>query len=791
MASDPNDDRELVGQLRQAAEAIGKLAGDRGPFQEALDAYRKGDRDAYRAVLERLGLLDHRHLVCDWICSKEIILRCFELCGPPPRDVRTIPDVRAFADVVARLTADEGYLKGLVDAVEARDPKAFGRLIEERQLVPFCHLICHWILQIRCGLACDLVSDQPERHDLITELHEAGEAVAKLAANPEALDRFAKLALGDDCSGLHRVIAEIGLSDRCELLCLWWCSWRCIYACWPLCRAFPLDKLDTSDDEIHAFAEATRVFAERPDVLGQLVAAVHRHDADRFGAIVKEHKLERFCVQLCHWLCYLSCHRFCTCVCPPLIGKIDEPDGTCDEAVAVQACIVDGGPIVGIEIVGTAGGGGFDHYTLRYSYGSPPVQTAVVYPDCSRPPANPSYPFPVASGTLGYLDVTLLPPGVTEFTVYLDVFDSGAGQVSDTATFKIKTTAVEITAVAKVDALEGEDPFNPGTFTKLIKSVSNPSPAVPEQSIGGWISVDGSAYLIGCDRIMSQFVLVRFDSPPLAPVPSPPNGDLGLPIITAVPYEDAPNHPWQSGCWPVITPNTILNGDLVAQWTKIQCSFLGMPYTRDKVKAIPFWNSTPLNGRFLIFLDVKDRLLPGGAFPGTFAAKDQVAIWIDNQTPIAVITSIGGISGCGDLHLNDYVGTTAEIRGIAWDPPIDAAAPQLRPNENFGFYSLSYKKNGELSAFAIPGTTPSTRVPNVWPGPIPPGMDGQLALWDIIGDLDYTGPAPTPAGKLARGERCAYVIDLGVTDDTHVGDSGNHNTAGPFTYAINVINDIP
>jgi hypothetical protein len=29
-----------------------------------------------------------------------------------------------------------------------------------------------------------------------------------------------------------------------------------------------------------------------------------------------------------------------------------------------------------------------------------------------------------------------------------------------------------------------------------------------------------------------------------------------------------------------------------------------------------------------------------------------------------------------------------------------------------------------------------------------------------------------------------------VSDTTHVSDSGNNHTAGPFTYAINVINDL-
>jgi len=791
-----SDDQDIIDELRRAAEAVGKLASDRATFQEALDSYRKGDGDAFTSVLGRLDLLPHRQLVCDWICSKEVVLRCFELCGPPPRDVATIPDIREFADVIVRITSDEAILKRIVEAVDSRDSKKYQGLISELELVRFCHLICHWVLLLRCGLVCELVSDpEAKRRDLFTELREAGAAIAKLAANPDALQQVGKLALAGDCAGLHRVIAGIGLAQGCSFICLWWCSWRCIFACWPLCRAFPIEKIDTSDEEIFAFARALRVLAERPDALRQLVAAMRRQDSGRFAALVKELRLERFCVQLCHWLCYVSCHRFCICVCPPLIGEIDKPDGTCAEATAVQACSTGGAPLIAIEITGSAAGAGFDHYTLRYSWGAnAPIQTAIVYPDCTRPPAHPSYGVPVLSATLGYLDVTLLPPGITQFTVYLDVFDSASGQVSDSATFEIKTAAVEITAVAKVNALDGEDPFVLGTFVKLIKDVNDPSPAVPEQSIGGSFSVDGSAYVIGCDRIMSQFVLVRFGAPPGFPpgtaVPTPADASLGLPIIAAVPYEDTTAHPWQSGCFPTITPNTILNGDLVAEWSVRNCTFLGIPYTVPKVNAKPNWASAPLNGRFVVFLEVRDRPV-GGAFPGAVAAKDQVAIWIDNQQPIGVITSIGGISGCGDLHLKDYVGTTAEIRGIAWDPPIDSAAPQQRPNENFGSYGLTYKKNGELTSAGIPGSTPNTRVPNIWPGPLAPGLDGQLALWDIIGDLDYTGPAPTPAGKLARGERCAYVISLTVEDTTHVGDSGNHNATGPFTYAINVINDIP
>ena len=281
------------------------------------------------------------------------------------------------------------------------------------------------------------------------------------------------------------------------------------------------------------------------------------------------------------------------------------------------------------------------------------------------------------------------------------MFDSAAGQVSDTATFEIKTTAVEITAVAKVDALEGEDPFDLGTFIKLIKSVSNPSPAVPEQSIGGWFSVDGSAYLIGCDRIISQFVLVApFDSrlgagalagrrrPRLqiiAPIPTRTRRTIRGNLVAP---SDHPEHDPERG--PGRRMVEVRNARSLASPTRCQGqrqAELGQCAAQREIRGLPRSAGSAL---------------PGAPSPAPFAAKDQVAIWIDNQQPIGVITSIGGITGCGDLHLKDYVGTTAEIRGIAWDPPIDSAAPQQRPNENFGSYGLTYKKNGELSVRGDP-----------------------------------------------------------------------------------------
>jgi hypothetical protein len=239
----------------------------------------------------------------------------------------------------------------------------------------------------------------------------------------------------------------------------------------------------------------------------------------------------------------------------------------------------------------------------------------------------------------------------------------------------------------------------------------------------------------------------------------------------------------------LITPNIVLNGDLVAFWSSINCIFMGATYTVPKVQPVPFWTSGA-SGRYVILLEVRDRLLPAGLFPGDFAAKDQVVVWIDNYLPVAKINSIGGLGPCADLHLKDYVGTAATIRGVAWDFPIDSTAPQQAPNDNFGSYSMSFQKNGG-APFPITPATPTTRVPNIWPGPLVPADEGTLADWDIVGALDGgVGPLPPGSPKLLRGERCAFVIALSVTDTTHVGDSGDHNTAGPVLYALNIINDI-
>jgi len=213
-------------------------------------------------------------------------------------------------------------------------------------------------------------------------------------------------------------------------------------------------------------------------------------------------------------------------------------------------------------------------------------------------------------------------------------------------------------------------------------------------------------------------------------------------------------------------------------------------FTKPQVLPVPFWNSEPLNGRFVILNEVRDhQISPPEPFPGDVAGVDYVVVWIDNREPICLIYSIGGLTGCGDLVLSTYLGTTAPVLGQAWDPPIDPTAAQQQPNDNFGQYSLTFQKDGDpLASGTI--ITSTNRVPSIWPGPLLAGDLGMLANWDIVSALDGgTGPLPPHSPKLLRGTRCAYLMTLVVTDTTHVGDSGdNHECI--FYYAFEVINDL-
>jgi hypothetical protein len=313
------DEHELLSEARQAAEAIGRLSENEESFRAAVDAFRAVDSESWQLLLERHELFPFCRPICHWISSKECVLLCLELCGPPRFEPEEVPDVDEFANVVARITADEELVELLATAITERDAQAWRELIAKEKLERFCHLLCHWACVVRCRLICELICirRQPGPINLIGELQAAGSAIQSIAANKEVFAGAVEAVRAGDCELLRDRLVGGGFGSWCRVLCEWFCSWRCMLVCLPLCRPFPFEPPVSPISEMLEFARALATTAQAPNSLERLVAAVLREDSERFGALIKELQLERFCIQFCHWVCFLRCQLFCFCVCPP------------------------------------------------------------------------------------------------------------------------------------------------------------------------------------------------------------------------------------------------------------------------------------------------------------------------------------------------------------------------------------------------------------------------------------------------------------------------------------------
>jgi hypothetical protein len=350
-------DNSDVSELVDGAQAIGALAQDEDHLRAAFDAFRASDRDSFQRLLTEFGLSERCELVCDWICSKECVLLCLELCGPPIEV--ELPDLREFGEVIVRITGDEELVERLAETVSARDAAGFRALVTELQIERFCHLFCHWVCAIRCRLLREVVCSPvpgPVRY-LAEELGAAGQVVASVIADREVLAEVEKAVLAGNCDLVREAVARLRLFDHCQIVCEWLCGWRCVRVCLLLCRAFPFEHVDLSLTEAFEFAKVTTRLAAQPESLQRLSAAVEAQDPKAFEAVVNELELGRFCIQLCHWICSWHCHRFCRCVCPPrlqpwftqvghfdIYADIDPSTGLTNKGLSYSGLYFNGGP---------------------------------------------------------------------------------------------------------------------------------------------------------------------------------------------------------------------------------------------------------------------------------------------------------------------------------------------------------------------------------------------------------------------------------------------------------------
>jgi len=319
---DQFSDQDLTHDVIQTAEALGKIAGDESAFRLLVESYRAQDHEEFRELLTRFGMLDRIHLVCKWLCSKECALICFELCGPPPKELPSL-SLREFAELTAKISSKKEVLGSLASAVIERDEKAFRAIVEKLGVEKYCHYICHWICSVRCRLVCEILCapDKPLYligcAHLIQALQQASSAVARLLEDKNALAMVEKGVLARDCNMVRSALDHAAFQGGCHWICHWVCAWRCVRVCILLCRPYAPVPIEHELPEMYAFAKAVAGLATQPDLVAKLVDAVETENAEVYSGLVNKLELRPFCHQLCYWLCRLSCRRFCLCVCPP------------------------------------------------------------------------------------------------------------------------------------------------------------------------------------------------------------------------------------------------------------------------------------------------------------------------------------------------------------------------------------------------------------------------------------------------------------------------------------------
>ena len=441
-------------------------------------------------------------------------------------------------------------------------------------------------------------------------------------------------------------------------------------------------------------------------------------------------------------------------------------------------------------IIGTASGIGFSRYLLELVYGTTTIPAGIIYADSAGNPA-PGLTFgnhQVTGGKLGFVDIKQAVTGAgagiltsSSFEVRLRVIGIDSSSKPCQTTFQI---AAARSFIKKVGVAFSHLYINPN---EPLCSVPPPGvhPVVPA-SVGGGIYVRGAANVYGCAAEKISEVRVWEIPDATFTFPQPANGTPSVPPVGGTKISEVlytndsqrDNNPLNG----MSTWGDILTYE--AGWTvREECVYVdfGLQICWTVPDIVEKGWATPVSGKYTLLLEVVDDV--GNTY------YDVQRVWVDNETPTAKIKSIGGLGPCVDLQLSKFVGTTAEILGVAWDPPIVAGDPQTAPNENFGDYNMAYQKNGGGGG-PIPVNSPGVRVPTNWPGPLVAADQGVLAKWDIVTDLDGgMGPLPPGSPKLLRGARCAYVVSLGVWDKTLVGEGGSGHSA-THLYAINIINDI-
>ena len=157
-----------------------------------------------------------------------------------------------------------------------------------------------------------MMTEAIEIADVVTDIHQGGEAVLKLAGDAGLFAEAIKAYRAHDGTAWSRALDKAQLLVSCHRVCEWVCSKECVRLC--ILLAGP-PREPVTVEQIGPFTAVLTRLAEQPKLIELLARAIEVEDARAFHAVVEQLKAQAYIHLLCHWVCFIRCHLICRVLC--------------------------------------------------------------------------------------------------------------------------------------------------------------------------------------------------------------------------------------------------------------------------------------------------------------------------------------------------------------------------------------------------------------------------------------------------------------------------------------------
>jgi hypothetical protein len=236
----PLDPKVPLPSLPQFARALTQLASNEAQLRRAVDAVSCGDADSYHAAIAEAKLQEYCHLLCRYICSTLYRRICEVVCTRQTVGVADAAlDIRADAEVLRRVIANESLTGAIVKAAEALDCEPVRAAINEAGFAGNCEVICRLVCVWRCVWISRRFCVEPppilRGTYAVEEARSFALAARQLAGQPRALSDLAAAVISDNAQGFSAIVDRFGLGPYCWQVCGWVCSEVCYEFCVCVC----------------------------------------------------------------------------------------------------------------------------------------------------------------------------------------------------------------------------------------------------------------------------------------------------------------------------------------------------------------------------------------------------------------------------------------------------------------------------------------------------------------------------------------------------------------------------